>query len=170
MSLLPMTSECRHRESTLLSDKYLPVKPSPTPSSTEGLVPNIVHYVSLGCERMFSFANYLSVLSVHKFVDPDRIYFHCDCPPVGLWWERTLLEVPDIYFRKHRRQRTIQGRPPMWIEHETDVIRLQILLGNIQDLIYSELLAGRSSIYQYFRHVTFPAFFRITSRDAHQCG
>ena len=87
--IFPMPS-CNHIESTLLSDKHLPVKPPPMPSDSVGLVPKIVHYISLGCKRVFTFANYLSVLSVHKVVDPDRIYFHGDCTPLGAWWKQTL--------------------------------------------------------------------------------
>ena len=30
---------------------------------------------------------YLSILSVHKFIKPERIYFHTDAEPSGKYWD-----------------------------------------------------------------------------------
>ena len=119
--------DCHNMDGVLVSNSTLPVSPKPQP--IPGKVPRIIHYVSLSCNRIFTFSNYLSILSVHRFIKPGRIYFHGDCTPKGPWWERTTDEIPNIYFRERGRTKLIQGKPPMWIEHETDIIRLQVLLG-----------------------------------------
>lgn len=75
------------------------------PSKKGGtIVPNIVHYVSFGINK-FQFLNYLSFLSVHKFIRPVVIYVHGDALPYGEWWEKTLKEIPgkwlnELNFRK----------------------------------------------------------------------
>lgn len=92
-------------------------------------IPNLVHYINLGCERNFSFTSFVSVVSAWRFIRPEKIYFHGDCEPVGVWWKKTLKEVPNIYFRPRERLRFIQGRKPDFIKHEIDVIKLQVLLG-----------------------------------------
>ena len=73
----------------------------------------------------------MSVFSVHRFIQPEKIIFHGDCPPSGPWWETVLRTVPDIYFRHHTRVGTIQGERPTWVQHESDVIRLQVLMGEV---------------------------------------
>ena len=123
--------QCRKRKDILLSFK-LERKLEFGPPPPEGqLVPNVVHYISLGCQRLFKFHYYLSVLSVHRFIKPEKIFFHGDCPPKGKWWSRVLEEIPNIYFRNRTRLKTIQGRAPLWVAHETDVLRLQVLMGKI---------------------------------------
>ena len=117
---------CTKNKGILISNTTLPVQ-----QSSPGEIPNLVHYVSLGCNRGFAFVNFLSVLSVHKFIKPYRIYFHGDCLPKGHWWNETLRQIPNIYFRKRGRTKFIQGRHPRWVEHETDIIRIQILLGKV---------------------------------------
>ena len=92
-------------------------------------VPNVVHYVSLGCSNTFNFINYVSFFSVHKFIKPWKIIVHGDCVPRGTWWKRTTLEIPNLYFSYRERPKLIQGRAPKWIEHEADILRLQILYG-----------------------------------------
>ena len=123
----PFIANCRKEYQILISNVSLPI--SPKPQQTPGKVPKIVHYVSLGCNRTFTFANYLSVLSVHRFIRPGRIYFHGDCTPKGPWWQRTTDTIPNMFFRQRSRIKLIQGKHPKWVQHETDVIRLQVLLG-----------------------------------------
>ena len=123
----PGIANCRKEYRILISNPSLPISPKPQP--THGKVPKIVHYVSLGCNRTFTFANYLSVLSVHRFIRPGRIYFHGDCTPKGPWWQKTTDTIPNMYFQQWSRIKLIQGKHPRWVEHETDIIRLQVLLG-----------------------------------------
>ena len=121
---------CKKDKDILLSFHLDPPNLEITSSQESALVvPNIVHYIHLGCEKNFSFQYYMSVFSVHRFIQPDRIFFHGNCLPTGPWWIRILQIVPNIFFRYRTRVETIQGRKPMWVQHETDVIRLQILMG-----------------------------------------
>ena len=93
------------------------------------VVPNIVHYVSLG-HWEFSFLNYLSFKSVHKFIQPEAIYIHGDGLPYGRWFDRMLKEVANVYQVVRPRPVRIQGRQVMGLEHSSDIIRLQTLYGN----------------------------------------
>lgn len=100
-----------------------------TKTSHQFMVPNRVHYVYFGCKKHFTYLNYLSFYSVHKFIKPELIILHGNCIPKGDWWRRTIKEVANIYSAYLTRPRLIQGSKPMWIEHAADVARLQILHG-----------------------------------------
>ena len=93
-------------------------------------VPNIVHYVSLGNWK-FTFLNYLSFKSVHRFIKPRLILIHGDSLPHGDWWEKILNEVPNIYFARRDRPIRIQGVRVPWIEHSSDIVRLQTIYGKL---------------------------------------
>ena len=138
-------TDCPKKDEILISNSSLPI--SPKPQQTPGKVPKIVHYVTLGCKRIFTFAQHLSVLSVHRFIKPGRIYFHGDCTAKGPWWQRTTNTIPNMYFRKWSRIKLIQGKHPRWVEHETDIIRLQGLSGKIhQSLIGRTVVSSLSRI------------------------
>ena len=40
--------------------------------------------------RPLQFQHMLSVMSVHKILQPDLIYFHTNIPPIGPYWQRVL--------------------------------------------------------------------------------
>lgn len=96
--------------------------------NTQFKVPNTVHYVSLGSWE-FSFLNYLSFKSADSHIKPEAIYIHGDALPYGEWWNRMLADVPNVYYVKRMRPLVIQGRRVKWLEHSSDVMRLQTLLG-----------------------------------------
>ena len=57
--------------------------------STDFQVPNIVHYIwYYNDSQPMKFHEMLSVLSAHKMLQPDAIYFHTNVPPSGKYWER----------------------------------------------------------------------------------
>ena len=61
-------------------------------------VPNVVHYVWFaykGRNSTLSFLYYLGILSSHKSIKPDRIYFHTDKPPTGYYWD-LLGNIPEF--------------------------------------------------------------------------
>ena len=91
-------------------------------------VPNIVHYVWLGCQE-FLLYHYFSIISTYKFIQPHLILLHGDCLPKGRFWTKVLSEVPNLYHVHEDRLISIQGQKPGYIQHEADIIRLQILLG-----------------------------------------
>ena len=108
-------------------------RPTPQNNHTPGvisgnLVPNIVHYISVGTWN-FTFLNYLSFRSVHTHIKCDYILVHGDGLPHGIWWNRTLDETPNIYHVYRKRPIRIQGRKVRWLEHSTDIMRLQTILG-----------------------------------------
>jgi hypothetical protein len=92
------------------------------------IVPNIVHYISIGTWT-FTFLNYLSFCSTEQHIKPNYIFVHGNELPHGEWWNRTLKEVPNVYHVARKRPLRIQGRKARWLEHSTDIIRLQTLLG-----------------------------------------
>ena len=57
--------------------------------STDFQVPNIVHYIwYYNDSQPMKFHEMLSVLSAHKMLQPDAIYFHTNVPPIGKYWDR----------------------------------------------------------------------------------
>ena len=103
-------------------------------------VPNIVHYVWLRFQSTFSifrtrkhefsFYEYLSILSVHKFMKPDRIYFHTDIEPSGKYWN-LLTNLTEFKVRKLDRTRYIDGvkvRTPGYDNQASDLERVRILM------------------------------------------
>ena len=92
------------------------------------IVPNIVHYVWLGC-REFQLYHYFSIISTYKFIQPHLILVHGDCLPRGKFWIKIQNEVPNLYHVYQERLIRIQDKKPGYIQHEADVMRLQILLG-----------------------------------------
>ena len=91
-------------------------------------VPNIVHYVWLGCNEL-KLDHYFSIISTYKFIQPHLILLHGDCLPKGKFWTKVQSEVPNLYHVHEDRLLSIQGQKPGFIQHEADIIRLQILLG-----------------------------------------
>ena len=72
------------------------------------MVPNVVHYVWFaykGRKSILSFLYYLGIVSTHKSIKPDRIYFHTDKPPTGYYWD-LLANIPEfeVVLRKPTRK------------------------------------------------------------------
>ena len=119
-------TKCRTVEPVLLSHKRTRI------DLTDGfLVPNIVHYVLFGTVP-FTFLNYISFKSAGKFIKPQFIFVHGDGLMNGHWWNRTLEEVDNIYYIHHPYIQLIQNKKPGWYAHQSDVIRLQVLQGELR--------------------------------------
>lgn len=91
-------------------------------------IPNIVHFIfglkpDFG-KRNFSYIHYLAIISAHKQLNPEKIYFHYEYEPAGYWWERAknFLKLNKIYGPKQ-----IFGNPIAKYQHMADVLRLEIL-------------------------------------------
>ena len=93
------------------------------------VVPNVVHYIHLGRGMTFTFISYLSFLSARKFIKPDYIFLHGDTLPTGSWWERTLLDVPNIYHVHVRGILGIRGKRFRFPTQHSNLLRLFIMLG-----------------------------------------
>ncbi|XP_070554334.1 uncharacterized protein [Ptychodera flava] len=92
------------------------------------LVPNIIHYVWFG-RHDFHFHHFLSIKSALHIQKAEKIMFHTDATPTGVWWEKakkiagsklnvTRLEQPTEVF----------GRALPKVHYRSDVARLQVLL------------------------------------------
>lgn len=93
--------------------------------------PSIVHYAKLtwtGRAVSLNFREYTSVLSVYKFLKPERIIFHTYTDIVGKYWD--IIESwknVQIEVNKISRVRQIGGKSVVWIQHEADYIKLRAL-------------------------------------------
>ena len=57
--------------------------------SSDFLVPNLVHYIwYTEVDKELEFHHMLSILSSHRYINPDLIYFHTNRPPIGKYWDR----------------------------------------------------------------------------------
>lgn len=119
-------TKCGPKTARLISKNKSHQTAQTTEIHTTFQVPNIVHYVALGRWR-FTFLCYLSVKSVHLHIRPDHIIFHGDRLPYGYWWNRTMDEIPNIYHVVQGFPRRIQGRKIPWLEHASDLVRLQAI-------------------------------------------
>src|SRR6218665_1774732 len=104
-------------------------------------VPNVVHYVFLGSDLSFTFTNYLSYRSVDRFIKPDQIFVHGDHVPSGKWWNRTIVEVQNIYHIK----RTYSNKAPngelyKYPAHISDYMRTETLLSEYIDSTHTLFL------------------------------
>lgn len=93
------------------------------------VVPRVVHYVFLGSDLEFTLVNYLSILSVERFVKPAQVLVHGDTAPGGRWWDRALRDVKNLYHVKRAYMDTAPNeRPLKYMAHASDYIRADILM------------------------------------------
>lgn len=95
----------------------------------EFVVPNVVHYIFLGTNWKFTFIHYLSFRSVDRFIKPEEIFIHGDVLPVGSWWNRTVIEVKNMYHVKvPYSTKALSGQPYWYPQHLSDTFRQELLL------------------------------------------
>jgi glycosyltransferase involved in cell wall biosynthesis len=90
-------------------------------------VPDIVHFV-FGYNpdsTVFSFINYVAVLSALHVLRPDKVLMHCLYEPTGFFWE---LVKPFVTLVQGRDVTSIFGNPVEHYAHKADIIRLEALL------------------------------------------
>lgn len=93
--------------------------------------PSIAHFAKLTWSDQsvsLNFREYTSVLSVYKFLKPERIIFHVNTDMVGKYWDniRSWTDV-QIEVNKIPHVRHIGGRPVGYIQHEADYVKLTAL-------------------------------------------
>ncbi|XP_070533390.1 uncharacterized protein [Ptychodera flava] len=124
------------------------------------VVPNIAHFIWFTCHT-FRFENLISLLSVHRIMRADKIYFHTDCEPDGKLWQEARQLIPTLIVAHRTRPSVIFDKKlnPMWPEHSADIARLEILMETggvfldtdvivvapLEPLRYYDYVAGRSS-------------------------
>ena len=92
--------------------------------------PPLVHYVKLSTTASeLDFREYTSVLSVYKFLKPERIVFYTYSEIIGEYWDKILnfknvtIEVQGVPVIS-----TIGGKTVKWIQHIADYIKLSKVL------------------------------------------
>ena len=113
----------------LLSTRTRPVTADAGSDRRKYVVPNVVHYIHFGNRLRFRFMQYISYVSVHKFIKPDYIFVHGDTLPRNLWWKRTLAEVPNIYHVFVKGAKGVNGKKFFHPTQHSNLLRLYILLG-----------------------------------------
>lgn len=97
--------------------------------SSESVVPSVVHYVWLSDDLTFSSINYLSFLSVERFLRPDFIFVFGETPQNGVWWQRVVAEVHCLYHVRVDRPRVSpNGKPFKFLAHSSDFLRFDLRL------------------------------------------
>ncbi|XP_070582198.1 uncharacterized protein [Ptychodera flava] len=125
------------------------------------VVPNIAHFVWFSC-RTFKFENLISMLSAHRIMKADKVYFHTNCEPSGEWWiqAKTLIPTLTVVNRTSPTKVFNKTLSTKYIEHHADVARIQILLemggvyfdpdvfvlAPLEPLRYYEFVIGKEAI------------------------
>ncbi|XP_071087528.1 uncharacterized protein [Haliotis cracherodii] len=89
-------------------------------------VPRIVHYVWFTKHAMDVYS-FLSVLSASKFLNPCVIMFHADFLPFGPYWKNLMMNVKNIVFVRRQAPERIFGRRLGYIQHKSDIARIEAL-------------------------------------------
>ena len=91
-------------------------------------VPNVVHYVWFSYTKM-DFFNFLSFISVVKFVKPCLILIHGPYLPHGDYWEFFLHVFPNVIHVQRNLTRTVKDKRLAYAEHGSDIMRIEALDG-----------------------------------------
>jgi hypothetical protein len=105
--------------------------------------PNIIHFIWLTGpkSREFSYINYLAVRAAGLRQNPERIIIWTNDPPRGnIWWDKASfyceirpVNAPDF----------INGTPINYVQYQSDVLRLEILIAHGGVFMDSDMLLLR---------------------------
>jgi len=99
-------------------------------SESDFKVPNVVHYVWLGSDLKFTFIQYLSFLSVHRYIVPIYIFVYGESGPTGYWWNRTVHDVDNIFYvPRIAPTHAPSGKKFRFKAHASDLLRTQVIYG-----------------------------------------
>ena len=112
------------------SHSVLLPKPKSAPQHDRVVVPKLVHVMwfhpSENCT--FRFHNFICLLSVHKFITPQKIFVWHNSPPCGKWWDEVLQRIPSVELMQIDLPNSVFGRTIRVLEHKTDVLRITLVL------------------------------------------
>jgi hypothetical protein len=96
------------------------------------IVPNIVHYVLLDYNQI-DFVHFLSLKSVFKFQNPDKVMIHCNCDRLkGKYWDKLKNSTEEIQnkiiIRKIEKSGYIFGFKFSCVYHESDIVRNKVCI------------------------------------------
>jgi hypothetical protein len=106
----------------------------PTASHCQPIVPRIHHVTWLDKTRTrFRFHHFISVLSVLKFVRPEKIMFWHTIVPEGEYWEEYMKNISaspgvTLEMKKIEAPTEIYGKKIKVVEHQTDIVRLEAVM------------------------------------------
>jgi hypothetical protein len=92
------------------------------------MIPNIVHFIYISHHphtEDFCYLFFLGILSAKKVNQPEAIYFYYNFEPIGPWWEAI---KPLLTLVKVDPPKEIDGIPIYLLPHQSDVLRLEILI------------------------------------------
>ncbi|CAG2222978.1 unnamed protein product [Mytilus edulis] len=89
-------------------------------------VPNLVHYMWFS-KREMNFYHFVSFLSASRFLKPCLILIHGDILPFGTYWDYLLTLVSNILHVQRSPPEEVFGRNLTFIEHKSDIARIQAL-------------------------------------------
>ena len=109
--------------------------------------PEIVHYAYLSKSPLrFTFRQYLSVLSVHRFFRPKRIILHANFAPYGKYWDLAV-KTTGIKYNYVKRVTHIGGKAFSFSEHEADYAKItQLLLHGGVTLDFDIIFLNRTKL------------------------
>jgi len=103
----------------------------PASNGGEYVHPPVVHYAKLSKSSQpvtLIFRDFVSLLSVYKFLRPEEIIIHTYGDVVGAYWEKSKRwRGTHVRLMTHKRLGSIGGKSVKYIAHEADYIRLQAL-------------------------------------------
>ena len=129
---LPLTTPTNHHElSDSQQNHVCNCSNIPTKTSPELKVPNIVHYIWYNSEvTILRFDHLLSMLSVHKILKPDVIYFHTNREPTGRFWEQAK-KIPNFKINHREPPTHLFGepiKPALFKTSHSNVDRVKVLV------------------------------------------
>ena len=90
-------------------------------------VPNVVHYV--WCKKQtLGFFQFLSFISVLRFINPCLILFHGNALPYGSYWDFFVSVYPNIIHVTRSCPAAGLGHRLEYFEHGSDVMRIEALM------------------------------------------
>jgi hypothetical protein len=93
-------------------------------------IPKVVHFIKTDADPSnFNIIHYISVRSASWHIKPTTIKFHCHVEPQGKYWEMLRRNVPELVVVPiDDNPNNIGGKPIRMAAHQSDVLRLQVLL------------------------------------------
>ena len=87
-------------------------------------VPNVVHYVWYS-KKEFGFFDFVSFMSVHRFIKPCLFLVHGDELPIGKYWNYLVNISPNIIHVKREIPQIVFGKKLEFKEHSSDIMRIE---------------------------------------------
>ncbi|KAG2175019.1 hypothetical protein INT43_006081 [Umbelopsis isabellina] len=96
------------------------------PTVTQTKIPKVVNFIILQDkpDKDMTMMAYLAVKSAHEMLKPEKIMLHYHNLPKGKWMD---LARPFLTLKEVQIPKEIHGNPVNKVEHQSDVIRLQIM-------------------------------------------